>query len=49
MDELYWAVCDVCDTETEVSVVDADDTPSFCPMCGEQTVFTTAREEDQLI
>lgn len=46
MDELYWAVCDVCDIETEVTSIDVEDVPQFCPMCGEETIFTPSSEED---
>lgn len=34
MEEEYWAVCEICDSETEVRVVDSEDVPVFCPMCG---------------
>jgi rubrerythrin len=38
MEETYWTECEVCDSVTEV-VVEDDNTPQFCPMCGEDSVF----------
>ena len=39
MEQEYYTVCEVCDTETQVLVVDVDDIPEFCPMCGELTDY----------
>jgi rubrerythrin len=39
MEQEYYTECEVCDTETHVLVVDADEIPEFCPMCGEMTEY----------
>jgi predicted RNA-binding Zn-ribbon protein involved in translation (DUF1610 family) len=30
----YWALCDACETETQVMVLDEEEIPQYCPMCG---------------
>lgn len=32
----YEAICDVCDTEQQISIRNEDERPGFCAMCGEQ-------------
>lgn len=39
MEEEYWAACEICDTETQVIVLDSEDPPAFCPMCGSDVEF----------
>lgn len=34
--EEYNFVCEMCDTEITVTVVDVDEKPNFCPMCGNE-------------
>lgn len=34
MEEEYWAECDACETETQVLVIDQEEIPQHCPMCG---------------
>ena len=34
MEQEYWAECQACEVETQVLVVDTDESPQFCPMCG---------------
>lgn len=46
MEEEYWAYCDVCDTETQVMVVNSEDVPAFCPMCGSDLEFENLSEEN---
>jgi len=39
MEEEYWGLCEVCDLETRVAVVNSEDVPAFCPMCGSDLEF----------
>lgn len=34
MEEEYWAECEACESETQVMVLDNEEIPQFCPMCG---------------
>jgi len=34
MEKEYWVECHACDVETQVLVVDEDEIPQYCPMCG---------------
>jgi hypothetical protein len=45
MEGEYWGLCDVCDTETQVMVVNSEDVPAFCPMCGSDMEFENLSEE----
>lgn len=45
MEQEYWALCEVCDTETQVLVVEAEEVPEFCPMCGSNIEFEPMDEE----
>lgn len=45
MEEEYWGLCDVCDVETQVMVVNSEDVPAFCPMCGSDMEFENLSEE----
>lgn len=45
MEEEYWGCCEVCDVETQVMVVEGDDVPSFCPMCGSDLEFESLSED----
>ena len=33
-DQVFDIACEMCETHTEVIVVDVDEAPCFCPMCG---------------
>jgi len=33
--QVFEIICEICESFTEVIVVDVDETPCFCPMCGE--------------
>lgn len=35
----YSAECSVCETETDVSVLNNEEKPLFCPMCGTEVKF----------
>lgn len=39
METTYWTECEICDSVTKVIVIEGDDVPSTCPMCGESTDF----------
>ncbi len=39
MEEEYWTECDACECETQVMVIDNEEVPQFCPMCGTSTEF----------
>ena len=39
MEEEYWTECDACECETQVMVIDNEELPQFCPMCGTSTEF----------
>ena len=45
MEEEYWTECFACDTETQVIVIDNDEVPAFCPMCGSPSKYETVDEE----
>jgi len=42
----YGTVCEVCDTEVELSVFGFSDLPCFCPMCGFGTEWDELESED---
>lgn len=39
MEEEYWTDCVACDTETNVVVLDSEEPPQFCPMCGSPSEY----------
>ena len=45
MEEEYWTECDACDTESQVLVVENEEPPQYCPMCGSPMEFTPLEEE----
>lgn len=45
MEEEYWAECPSCDTESQVLVIDNEEVPQFCPMCGMPLKFEQLEEE----
>lgn len=46
MEQEYYTECEVCDTETHVLVVDVDQIPEFCPMCGEMADYEPFDSDD---
>ena len=46
MEEEYWTDCVACDTETQVMVIDNDEAPQNCPMCGYLTSYELMEDED---
>lgn len=44
MEKEYSTFCVSCDVETELLVVDEEELPLFCPMCGEQTEWEDIAE-----
>jgi len=45
MEEEYWTECIACDTESQVMVIDNEEVPQFCPMCGSPMQFELLDEE----
>ena len=45
MEEEYWTECAACDTESQVMVIDNEEPPQFCPMCGSPMPFERVEEE----
>ena len=45
MEEEYWTECFACDTETQVIVIDNEEVPGFCPMCGSPSKHEMVDEE----
>lgn len=39
MEEEYIGQCDGCDVETRITVINEEEVPLFCPMCGYTTDF----------
>ena len=40
MEEItYWTECEICDSVVKVTVIDGEDEPTVCPMCGESADF----------
>jgi hypothetical protein len=46
MEEEYWTECVACDTETQVMVLDNDEAPQYCSMCGYPTTYHAMEEDD---
>ena len=46
MEEEYWTECVACDTETQVLVMDNEEAPQFCPMCGAPMKYEQLDEEE---
>jgi predicted RNA-binding Zn-ribbon protein involved in translation (DUF1610 family) len=44
MEEEYYGQCVNCDVETEVLVIDEEEKPLYCPMCGCQMDFESSDE-----
>jgi hypothetical protein len=44
MEEEYYGQCINCDVETEVLVIDEEEKPLYCPMCGCQMEFESLDE-----
>ena len=45
MEEEYWAECVACETETQVLVVDSEEVPQYCPMCGSPIEFEVVNDQ----
>jgi rubrerythrin len=45
METTYWTECEICDNVTKVTVIEGDDAPTVCPMCGESTDFEEIDDE----
>jgi rRNA maturation endonuclease Nob1 len=45
MEEEYWTECDACMTETQVMVMDQEEVPQFCPMCGSPCEYNILEDE----
>ena len=47
MEKEYWGLCDICDNETQVMVVNGDDVPCYCPLCGSDLEFDSLSDDDE--
>ena len=45
MEDEYWTECAACDTESQVLVLDSEEKPLYCPMCGSPMEYTLLEEE----
>jgi predicted RNA-binding Zn-ribbon protein involved in translation (DUF1610 family) len=45
MEEEYWTECDACETESQVIVINDDEVPQHCPMCGYPSQFTKLEDD----
>jgi rRNA maturation endonuclease Nob1 len=45
-DTEYSGTCDVCYSQLQVSVLDEEETPSFCPMCGSEMEFEVEEDDN---
>lgn len=45
METEFWTECEACETETQVMVVDEEEKPQFCPMCGFSCVYEELDED----
>lgn len=39
MEQEYWTECEACEVETQVMVIDEEEIPQHCPMCGFSTIY----------
>jgi len=46
LEEEYWAECIACDIETQVLVIDTDEEPQYCPMCGSPMKFEVLEDDE---
>jgi len=44
METEYWTECEACETETQVMVIDQEEIPQYCPMCGFSVSFEELEE-----
>lgn len=44
MEEEYYGQCDNCDVETQVLVINEEEIPLYCPMCGSNMEFEPLEE-----
>ena len=45
MEEEYYGLCDNCDVETLVTVVNEEEVPVYCSMCGCSMEFESTTDE----
>jgi predicted nucleic acid-binding Zn ribbon protein len=45
MEEEYYGLCDNCDVETQVMVMNEEEPPLYCPMCGCGLEFEALADE----
>jgi rubrerythrin len=39
METEWWAECEACGTDTQVLVLDEEEAPQHCPMCGSSVEY----------
>ena len=47
METEYWTVCPACDVETQVMVIDEEEPPNYCPMCGSSSQYEEMENDEQ--
>ena len=45
METEYWTECASCEVETQILVIDEEEVPQFCPMCGAPTDYEELDED----
>ena len=46
MEEEYWAECEACEVETQVLVLDNEEIPQYCSMCGTPLEYELMEDDD---
>ena len=46
METEYWTVCPACDVETQVMVIDEEEPPNFCSMCGSSCQYEEVENDE---
>ena len=42
----YFTHCEACDTESQILVMDSNELPQFCAMCGSPVTYESLEEEE---
>ena len=47
MEEEYWADCPACEVETQVLVIDNEESPQYCSMCGSPLEYELLEDDEE--